>query len=72
MLQKWQFKRATPIIPIGTDSKTISHYHLAPDDWEDLPGGEQRLCYNEIPTKVNWHYIRFDFDLATMKATGFR
>ena len=32
----------------------------------------RRLCYNEIPTKVNWHYIRFDFDLATMKATGFR
>ena len=21
---------------------------------------------------MNWHYLRFDFDLATMKATGFR
>ncbi len=52
--------------------KTITHYHLSPDDWEDLPGGEQRLCYNEIPTKINWHYLRFDFDLATMKATGFQ
>ena len=61
-----------PIIPIGTDNKTVTHYHLAPEDWEDLPGGEQRLCYNEIPTKVNWHYVRFDFDLATMRATGFR
>ncbi len=72
-LQKWQFKRkTTPIQPIGTAGKTITHYHLSPDDWEDLPGGEQRLCYNEIPTKVNWHYLRFDFDLATMQATGFQ
>ena len=66
-IQKWQFKRrTTPIKPIGTAGKTITHYHLAPEDWEDLPGGEQRLCYNEIPTKVNWHYLRFDFDLAAM------
>lgn len=72
-VQKWQFKRsAVPIVAIGTDNKTISHYHLAPGGWEDLPGGEQRLCYNEIPTKVNWHYIRFDFDLAQMQCTHFQ
>lgn len=72
-IQKWQFKRkTTPIKPIGTAGKTITHYHLAPEDWEDLPGGEQRLCYNEIPTKVNWHYLRFDFDLAAMQATRFQ
>lgn len=72
-LQKWQFKRrTTPIKPIGHAGKTITHYHLAPDDWEDLPGGEQRLCYNEIPTKVNWHYLRFDFDLGSMQGTRFQ
>lgn len=72
-VQKWQFKRrSVPIIPIGTDNKTISHYHLAPDGWEDLPGGDQRLCYNEIPTKVNWHYLRFDFDLDAMRCTHFQ
>lgn len=72
-VQKWQLKRqAVPIVPIGTDNKTISHYHLAPDGWEDLKGGEQRLCYNEIPTKINWHYLRFDFDLATMQCTHFQ
>ncbi len=72
-IQKWQFKRkTTPIKPIGSAGKTITHYHLAPEDWEDLPGGEQRLCYNEIPTKVNWHYLRFDFDLAAMQATRFQ
>lgn len=68
-LQKWQFKRqTTPFKPLGTEDKTRSHYHLSPEGWEDLPGGAQRLCYNEIPTKVNWSYLRFDFDLASMTA----
>jgi hypothetical protein len=72
-VQKWQFKRRTTNMhPIGSDNKTVSHYHLAPQDWEDLPGGQQRLCYNEIPTKVNWHYACLDFDLETMRATAFR
>lgn len=72
-LQKWQFKRrTTPFRALGTENKTVTHYHLSSEDWEDLPGGGQRLCYNEIPTKVNWHYASFDFDLATWRATGFR
>lgn len=71
--QRWQFKRRTePVEPIGSAGKTITHYHLAPTGWENLPGGGQRLCYNEIPTKVNWHYLRFDFDLASMQALAFR
>jgi hypothetical protein len=71
-VQKWQFKtKTTPMKPLGTENKTVTHYHLSPEDWEDLPGGGQKLCYNEIPTKVNWHYLRFDFDLATWKATHF-
>lgn len=70
-LQKWQYKReTTSFTAIGQDDKTVSHYHLAPDGWLDLPDGQQRLCYNEIPTKVNWSYLRFDFDLASMTATG--
>lgn len=70
-LQKWQYKReTTEIKPLGTDDKTVSHYHLAPEGWLDLPDGEQKLCYNEIPTKVNWSYLRFDFDLEKMQATG--
>jgi hypothetical protein len=72
-LQKWQFKRrTTEVKPIGTENKTVTHYHLAPQDWEDLPGAAQKLCYNEIPTKVNWHYVRFDFDLEAMQATHFQ
>lgn len=70
-VQKWQYKRdTTKFVPIGTDNKTVSHDHLAPDGWLDLPDGGQRLCYNEIPTKVNWTYLCFDFDLESMRATG--
>ncbi len=72
-LQKWQYKpETTPFRDIGNEGKTVTHYHLSPEGWVDLPGGGQRLCYNEIPTKVNWHYARFDFDLATMRATRFQ
>jgi hypothetical protein len=71
--QKWQYKRETGSIErIGTEDKIVSHDHLNPNDWQNLPGGDQKLCYNEIPTKVNWTYVCFDFDLATMRATGFR
>lgn len=71
--ERWQFKRRHPsITPIGDRSETVSYFHLIDEDWEDLPGASQKLCYNEIPTKVNWHYARFDFDLETMQATGFQ
>lgn len=67
-VQKWQYKDAyRPFSEIGTEGKTVSFDHLADIDWKDVPGGSQTLCYNEVPTKINWHYVRFDFDLATMK-----
>lgn len=72
-VQKWQFKpETTKFKTIGTADKTVSHDHLAPEGWRDLPDGGQRLCYNEIPTKINWTYLCFDFDLESMRATGFR
>ena len=62
---KWQFKRRRePVQQIGGSGKTVSHFHLAPAGWEDIPGGQQLLCYNEIATKYNWHYLRLDIDLA--------
>jgi hypothetical protein len=71
-VQKWQFKRQREAFTtIGSEDKTVSHDHLASQGWEDLPGGDQRLCYNEIPTKINWNYLCFDFDLESMQATGF-
>ena len=63
---KWQYKaKREDFANIGGSGKTKSHFHLAPEGWEDIPGGEQLLCYNEIATKQNWYYFRLDFDLST-------
>jgi hypothetical protein len=70
---KWQFKsKREELRDIGGSGKTKSHFHLAAEGWEDLPGGEQKLCYNEIATKQNWHYLRLDFDLAEMDYLRFQ
>lgn len=66
-VEHWQYKKdRVSMHDIGGSGKTRSHFHLAPEGWLDLPGGDQRLCYNEIATKHNWYYLRLDFDLATM------
>jgi hypothetical protein len=70
---RWQYQRRAPTFhDIGDRGQTVSHFHLSPDGWEDIPGGEQRLCYNEIATKQNWHYLRLGFDLASMSFTAFQ
>ena len=67
----WQFKRQRALLmPIGSSGKTVSHFHLAPENWEDVPGGQQFLCYNEIATKHNWHYLRVDLNLSRRQITG--
>jgi|MudIll2142460700_1097286.scaffolds.fasta_scaffold141308_2 hypothetical protein len=68
---RWQYKQAkAPFAKIGTSGKTVSHYHLAPEGWEDVPDGGQKLCYNEVPTKINWHYLKIGFDLRAMRFTA--
>lgn len=70
---RWQYKKDRVLLhDIGGTGKTRSHFHLAPEGWLDLPGGEQLLCYNEIATKQNWHYLRVDFDLETMSYLRFQ
>jgi hypothetical protein len=49
-IEKWQIHRGGVRLP-----------HL--DDWEDLPDGHQELCYNEVATKQNWHYLSWTIDL---------
>lgn len=62
---KWQFKRRRePLLEVGRSGKTRSHFHLSQENWEDILGGQQTLCYNEIATKYNWHYLRVDLDLS--------
>lgn len=65
LVRKWQYKTS-----VQTTTKmelagnpAVADYHVShPDDWADVPDGQQNLCYNEIPTKVNWHYLRYVFD----------
>jgi hypothetical protein len=65
---QWQFKsKREAFANIGASGKTKSHFHLAAEGWEAIPGGEQLLCYNEIATKQNWYYLRLDFDLANWR-----
>jgi hypothetical protein len=73
LVGRWQYKHRTPSFQeIGDRSETLSHFHLGSDGWEDIPGGQQQLCYNEIATKQNWHYLRLGFDLASMSFTAFQ
>ena len=70
---RWQYKKdREPLENIGGSGKTRSHFHLAPTGWLELPGGAQPLCYNEIATKQNWHYLKVGFDLETMSFLSFR
>lgn len=66
----WQHRTSTSdFAKIGESGATVSHWHLADDGWDDIEGGEQALCYNEIPSKVNWSYIRLDLSLSQRRVT---
>lgn len=72
-INRWQYKsQADPMHDIGTRKETKSIFHLSDENWVDLPGGEQKLCYNETPTKLNWHYLRLDLDLESMSCRSLR
>lgn len=70
---QWQYKsHRESLEKIGGSGKTKSHFHLAGDGWENLSGERQLLCYNEIATKQNWHYMRMTFNLKDMSFVGFQ
>jgi len=71
--QTWQFKQKTPQdYIVSKTNRTRSLGHLTEDGWENVPGGTQQLCYNELPTKLNWQYFKFAVDLATMEIVSFQ
>lgn len=70
---KWQVKPETrTFTDIGGSGKTVSHFHLGPEGWEDVPNGDQKLCYNEIATKMNWYYLKINVDLDARRFSGFQ
>lgn len=64
LIQRWFYKTSvhvtTKLKLLGYESEDF--HVLDPKDWEEVPGGHQPMCYNEVPTKVNWHYLRWVFD----------
>ncbi|MCR6670091.1 MAG: hypothetical protein NVV79_01795 [Devosia ginsengisoli] len=65
---KWQYKEnSIDFRDVG--DRTVTIYHYGEENWKDIPGGHQLICYNEIPTKVNWHYFRLGFDIRTLRYT---
>lgn len=37
-----------------------------PEDWREFTE-PQSFCYNEVPTKVNWHYLRWQIDTEAQR-----
>jgi hypothetical protein len=51
-LQTWQFKRrTTEVKPIGTENKTVTHYHLAPQDWGICRAGIKSSATTKSPPR---------------------
>ena len=71
LVQKWMSKTSLQTaskMEWSGDAPPATDYHVRePDDWIDIPGGHQDLCYNEIPTKINWHYLRWQFDTRSFR-----
>ncbi len=73
MINRWQVKSQTrPFRAIGAYGETVSHFHLGPENWDFVDCPAQTLCYNEIATKMNWHYLKINVDLAQRRFLGFQ
>ncbi len=65
LVQKWMYKtslQVTTKMQLDGVSTPDDWHTVHPDDWEEVPGGQFSLCHNEVPTKINWHYLRWQFD----------
>lgn len=71
LVQRWMYKTSvqttTKMERSGVAPHIVDHHVLHPDDWREIPGGHQKLCYNEVPTKINWHYLRWMFDTQSRR-----
>lgn len=67
LLRKWVYKTSvhptTKLQVSGQVPNASDHNTVSPDDWLDVPDGAQEMCFNEVPTKINWHYLRWLFDV---------
>jgi hypothetical protein len=72
LVQRWMYKTSvqpsTKMVMSGMVKPNYDYHVVQPEDWRPVPGGHQPFCYNEIPTKINWHYLRWDFDTRTRRS----
>ena len=73
LVQKWLYKTSvqtsTKMHRAGIAPPAMDYHVQHPADWREVPGSFQPLCFNEVPTKVNWHYLRWSFDTRTRRNT---
>ncbi len=73
LVQTWFYKtsvqQTTRRQLVDGGGKNPYDYHTqSANDWQPLPDGKQEFCFNEIPTKVNWHYLRWVFDTRRLSS----
>ncbi len=71
LVQQWMYKTSlhttTKMEREGFKAQTEDYHVRDVNDWVAVPGGHQPLCFNEVATKVNWHYLRWVFDTSTRR-----
>lgn len=71
LAQQWMYKTSlhttTKMEMAGFKGQTEDYHVASVDDWKPVPGGHQPLCFNEVATKINWHYLRWRFDTAAQR-----
>lgn len=73
LVKQWMY----PVVPEPTpherfgsdhDYDSLSDFTAPnPGDWRVVGEHPQGTCYNEVPTKTNWHYLRFLLDTKTRR-----
>lgn len=73
IVQKWAYPLVAEPTPHERYQGKVSFDALAdftapnPDDWRFVSDERQENCFNEVPTKINWHYLRFLVDTRTRR-----
>lgn len=78
LVQKWMYPTtAEPTTKMERQGLVANDprqdfFAVSPKDWREIPGGRQPLCFNETASKVNWHYVRWLFDLQSLRTLEFQ
>ncbi len=67
LVQTWMYKTSLHVTTKMARQAGLPQdrdYHVQNvNDWAEVPGGRQPLCFNETATKINWHYLRWLFSI---------